>query len=133
MREMLRRDGSIIVRSAVIYCEWRAARGRHGLLSAAERFDPDHLWYLGGVSTMTDALYGWPDCNEPPSGPSADPREAPLCASSVASLVSRLMALRPSLTDTKLLSHFTRTKLARMVILALDSAAPPFPGLAAGA
>lgn len=121
MARMLRRDGSDIVRSAVIFCEWRAARGRHGQLTRQERFDAERLWYLGGVRTMTDALYGMPEPEPPPPGrPTSDPRETPLCALSVASLVSRLMALYPHLTDKKLLSHFTRAKLARMVVCALD-------------
>jgi hypothetical protein len=119
------RSGCDILRSALIYCEWRAARGRHGQLTAAERFSSERLWYLGGVSCITDLLYGIHD--DPGGGGGLDeaqpydPRLPFLARSRVALLVNGIMALCPQLTDRKLLTHLTRAKLAGMLVRAMEA------------
>jgi hypothetical protein len=122
------RSAKDIIQSAMEYCQWRASHGRRGLLSAAQRFDPDRVWYLNGFATLRDHLYK----PEEPKGlhvalpvlhpaPSIDPRAAKLCDKPRAWLVEELLSANPKLSNRKLLLHLGKLKLATMLVDAMDA------------
>jgi hypothetical protein len=123
------RTGRQILESARDYCNWRSTRGKHGSLTHIQRFHHDRLWYLNGVTGITDAMYAprpvaiaiaLPVLDP---APTLDPRCEQLAGLPRAELVRRLMAADSSLTSKKLLLGLQKFKLAGLLCAALDSTA----------
>jgi hypothetical protein len=51
------RSGKEWLQSMILYCEWRAAKGRQGHLSHEKRWSEDRWWYINGAKAITDILY----------------------------------------------------------------------------
>jgi len=123
------RSGRQILESARDYCAWRSTRGKHGSLTHLQRFHHDRLWYLNGVTGITDAMYA----PQPVAiaialpvldlAPSLDPRIGALAGLPRADLVQQLLNADPSLTSRKLLLGLQKIKLAALLCAALDARA----------
>jgi hypothetical protein len=123
------RSGRQILESARDYCAWRSARGKHGSLTHLQRFHHDRIWYLNGVTGITDAMYAprpvaiaiaLPVLDP---APPPDPRTDAFVSLPRAELVRRLTDADPSLTSRKLLLGLQKTRLAALLCAALDAPA----------
>lgn len=116
-----KRTGGQWLRAITSYCEFRAGDAWRRLSDPNQRNAPERLWYLGGIRTLNGIKVSAPLEPRPQlvADSSASDREADRLASrSRTSLVDELMLLDTSLSDRRLLSHFTCLKLARMVVSA---------------
>jgi len=104
------------------YLEWRSGNAWRRMSDPEQRNSPERPWYVDGLRTLN----GIAILSRPVSLPkleklTEDVRVAKLARLPRAELVSRLMLANPSLTDRKLIAHFTLLKLARMLIAARDA------------
>ncbi|HEY5054677.1 MAG TPA: hypothetical protein VII58_00865 [Acidobacteriaceae bacterium] len=137
------RSGRQILESARDYCNWRSTRGKHAQLTHLQRFHHDRLWYLNGVTGITDAMYAPrlvpiaialpvldpAPCLDPraqsvtaPRVPSSPAKVSPaarlMAARSRGWIVDELLRVNPALTDKKLLLRLSHLKLSGMLVTA---------------
>ena len=88
-----------------------------------QRNSPERLWYVNGIRTMNGigAEKPRPVSLSKLDKLTNDLRIDKLSRLPRAELVGRLILANPTLTDRKLISHFTLVKLARMLIAARDA------------
>jgi len=108
------------INSAIEYCNWRAGDSWRRLSDPAQRHDPERWVYIEAARTLHTALYStFParpvpvlDCLTP-----TRPSHAQLKYRNWKrpELVEALLLENPKLTDRRILSHYTRAKLARML------------------
>ena len=125
------RTGTQWIKAAIAYCNYRAGDGWRDLTDQTQRNDEKRWYYIEGARALTSLLLDpvTPKRPVPALAPlgetlaSPSPFQLELARRfNRAELVARLMAADPSLTDRRLLSHFTKLKLAGMVIQAEQSA-----------
>lgn len=114
------------LKAAIAYCNYRAGDAWCNLGDPAQRNDEKRWYYLNGARFLTDHLLRPEEPKRPVPAlaparlsPSPSPFQIELAAHLTrAELVARLVKADPLLTDVRLLSCFTRLKLAGMVIRA---------------
>lgn len=121
MREM--RTAAQWLRSVIAYLEWRAGSPWRRLSDPQQRWANERWEYLDAARLVLSVYHGAfipgkPFVAEKPSPKSAvrDGRVAKLCLLPRYELVTRLLRLDSRLTDRRLLSCFTKEKLAGMIL-----------------
>lgn len=121
------RTGRQWLQSALDYCLWRAGEGWRRLSSRAERESAERWHYLNAARLISTILASGAANSQrgprvvaptlPPLFPEhvPDKTETKLAQMPRAELVSALLEIDATLTDRRILSHFTRAKLARML------------------
>jgi len=120
-----RRSAGQWIRAIQAYLEWRTGDAwRRG----SDRNSPERWWYINGIRCLNEigidkSVRGsCPLCCQKTTKTSLDIHIAALAGRTASVLVEELMRLRPELTMRRTLMHFSRVKLARMVIEARTAA-----------
>ena len=114
------RSGDQWNRSIIAYLEHRAGIPWRNLSRPEHRNAPEYLSYVEAIRLVTRVRYA-PERVQVEAAPATDTRLAVLVRTPRRDLVDALMGIEPKFTDKRLLSHFTKAKLAGMLISRRDA------------
>ena len=114
------------LRAVRAYLEFRSGNAWRRMSDQREWWSPERLYYVGAIRFLNELDAAARPVSAPALAKSTDElRAAKLSQFPRSELVAQCLQTNPNYTDAKLLSHFTRAKLARLLVEAQNAASAP--------